>query len=158
MNFVFGVIMNKETFNDVIKFAIAREFEAAKFYKDMAGTTKYDSSIILFLELEKMELGHAKILENIQKEGKVEVSIPKVGDLKISDYMETPVANEGMTYQEAIVLAMKREKAACKLYTDLANEFSNTDTKNLFLRLAAEESKHKLQLETLYDEEILKEN
>lgn len=150
--------MNKETFDDVIQFAIAREIEAAQFYKDMANRTKYDSSIILFLELEKMELGHAEYLRNIQKEGKVDATIPKVHDLKISDYMETPVANEGTTYQEAIILAMKREKAACKLYTDLANEFSDTDTKNLFLRLAAEESKHKLQLETLYDEEILMEN
>ena len=150
--------MNKETFNDVIKFAIARELEAAQFYKDMANKTKYDSNIVLFLELEKMELGHAKTLENFKNEGWSNPEIPNIPDLKISDYMETPEVNDGMTYQDAIVLAMKREKAAAKLYTDLANEFTDTDTKNLFLRLASEESKHKLQLETLYDAEILTEN
>ncbi|MCL5991186.1 MAG: ferritin family protein [Bacteroidetes bacterium] len=150
--------MNKETFNDVIKFAIAREIEAAQFYKDMANKTKFDSNIVLFLELEKMELSHAKTLEDFKNEGWDNPEIPNIPDLKISDYMETPDVNEGMTYQDAIVLAMKREKAAAKLYSDLAKEFTDAETKNLFLRLANEESNHKFQLETLYDEDILTEN
>jgi rubrerythrin len=150
--------MNKETFNDIIKFAIEREIEAAKFYKDMANKTKYDSSIILFLELEKMELAHAETLRNFKNEDWSSVDLPNIPDLKISDYMETPVANEGMTYQEAIVLAMKREIAAFKLYSDMAKEFTDIEAKNLFLKLANEESRHKFQLETLYDDEILTEN
>ncbi len=150
--------MNKDTFNDIIKFAIERELEAANFYKDMANKTKFEANIVLFLELEKMEMGHAETLKKFKNEGWDILELPDIPDLKISDYMETPVANEGMTYQEAVVLAMKREKASFKLYTDLAKEFTDIEAKNLFLRLANEESNHKFQLETLYDEEILTEN
>ncbi|MBI5326570.1 MAG: ferritin family protein [Ignavibacteriae bacterium] len=150
--------MNKETFNDIIKFAIERELEAAIFYKDMANKTKLEANIVLFLELEKMEMGHAETLKKFKNEGWEKLDLPGIPDLKISDYMETPDVNDGMTYQEAIVLAMKREKASAKLYTDLAKEFSDNEAKNLFLRLANEESNHKFQLESLYDDEILTEN
>ncbi|TAL69123.1 MAG: rubrerythrin [Bacteroidetes bacterium] len=150
--------MNKETFNDIIKFAIERELEAANFYKDMANKTKFEANIILFLELEKMEMGHAETLKKFKNEGWDKLDLPNIPDLKISDYMETPDVKEGMTYQDAIILAMKREKASTKLYTDLAKEFTDMEAKNLFIRLANEETNHKFQLESLYDEEILTEN
>jgi rubrerythrin len=34
----------------------------------------------------------------------------------------------------------------------------DTNTKQLFLKLASEEAKHKLHFEKIYDDEILKEN
>ena len=53
---------------------------------------------------------------------------------------------------------MKKEKAAYKLYTKLAERAPNEDLKNIFLSLAAEESKHKLSFEIEYDEYVLREN
>ena len=53
---------------------------------------------------------------------------------------------------------MKRETNANKIYLSIANQATDETTKNIFLKLAEEEAKHKLQLETLYDEEVLKEN
>ena len=60
--------------------------------------------------------------------------------------------------QEALILAMKKEKVAFKLYTDLAAAVSSADLKNTFLSLAQEEAKHKLRFEVEYDNEIMGEN
>jgi rubrerythrin len=63
-----------------------------------------------------------------------------------------------MTYQDALILAMKKEKAAFRMYSALADKATDPDLKTLFYRLAMEESKHKLRFELEYDEYILKEN
>ena len=63
-----------------------------------------------------------------------------------------------MTYEEALILAMKKEKAAFKLYSALAEKAPNEGLKNVFLGLAMEESKHKLRFEVEYDEFVLREN
>jgi len=59
---------------------------------------------------------------------------------------------------EALILAMKREKSAFKLYTDLSNLVKDQDIKELFRSLAQEELKHKLRFELEYDDNILGEN
>jgi len=53
---------------------------------------------------------------------------------------------------------MKREGDAVALYSRLANDAGDEAGKNLFLTLAEEEKKHKLRLETEYDDNVLKEN
>ncbi len=63
-----------------------------------------------------------------------------------------------MNYQEALILAMKKEKKAFQLYMDLHEAADNENAKNIFIILAQEEAKHKLRLEIEYDEYILKED
>jgi rubrerythrin len=63
-----------------------------------------------------------------------------------------------MDYQDALVLAMNKEKAAFRLYMDLSEKANNEEMKQLFLSLAQEESKHKLRFELEYDENVLKDN
>ena len=63
-----------------------------------------------------------------------------------------------MSYQEAIILAMKKEKAAYKLYTTLATRVNDPDMKKVFLSLAQEEAKHKLRFEVEYDDMVMQEN
>ena len=67
-------------------------------------------------------------------------------------------ADQDLDFQGALILAMKREKAAFRLYTDLAAQTDDTDLAATFAGLAQEEAKHKLRFEVEYDEEILKEN
>jgi rubrerythrin len=47
---------------------------------------------------------------------------------------------------------MKKEKAAFKLYNDLAGAVENVKVRTLFLALAQEEAKHKLHFEIEYDD------
>ena len=54
-----------------------------------------------------------------------------------------------------ILLAMKKEKAAYRLYLDLAMVAEAEELTDLFLALAREEANHKLRFEIEYDKNIL---
>ena len=63
-----------------------------------------------------------------------------------------------MDYQSALILAMKKEKAAFRLYTDLAASTEDEGIRDLFQGLAQEEAKHKLRFEVEYDDDFLRDN
>jgi len=104
------------------------------------------------------KMGHKKRLQNIKREETFEFSDEKVFDLQIGDYLIDVEPTNDMSYQEALILAMKKEKSAFKLYSDLAGIAPNIDLRKTFLALAQEEAKHKLRFEIEYDDIILKEN
>ena len=81
-----------------------------------------------------------------------------MADLRIADYIVEAEPGPDMDYQNALALAMKQEKAAFRLYLDLANQVTNKEQKSLFLSLAREEAKHKLRFEIEYDAMVLKED
>ena len=150
--------MTKEKFNEVINFAIDGEKEAVKFYQELQQKTKFQARKELMIELENMEKGHIVILENIRSKGIGNVTVKKVTNLNISEYIVDVKPYDNMTYQDVLIVAMKKEEQAEKLYKDLAGNFPGTDLETLFLKLSSEEAGHKLQFETLYDEHVLKEN
>ena len=63
-----------------------------------------------------------------------------------------------MDYQQALILAMKKEKKAFKLYLDLAASCGDDNLEQIFLALAQEEAKHKLRFEIEYDDFVMTEN
>lgn len=146
--------MGTKNVNEVIEFAIKRELEAAEFYKDLQGKVKIQASKEMLKEFEKMELGHADILKNLDLKHIHKFIVPEVNDLKLSDNFVEPGIQKDLTFQDILVIAMKNEEKAKTLYNDLANQVDDIAIKNLFQKLAGEEAKHKLQLETMYDEEI----
>jgi rubrerythrin len=79
-------------------------------------------------------------------------------DLKIVDYLVATEPSSGMDYRDALILAMKQEKAAFKLYSDLAAVSEDLQIREIFLGLAQEEAKHKLRFELEYDETIQSAN
>lgn len=79
-------------------------------------------------------------------------------DLKLSDYLVDVEPEKGMDYQKALVLAMKKEKKAFKMYTDLAASADDEGLEQTFLALAQEEAKHKLRFEIEYDNFVMTEN
>jgi rubrerythrin len=142
----------------VLDFAIKREEEAFDFYMDLAGKVERAHMKELFEQFAKEEKGHKAKLQNV-KQGKLLLPVQnQVLDLKMGDYLVAGEPTEKMSYQEALILAMKKEKVAFKLYTDLAAVISSEDLKNTFLSLAQEEAKHKLRFEVEYDNEIMGEN
>lgn len=151
--------MDNNKFLEIVQFAIDREIEAAEFYSKLSEQVKSDEGKVMLKDLERMELGHAGALEAF-KRGSIQISFAgdKIPDIKLSDFMVVPNQGEDITYQSIFVLAMKREEAAKNLYLKLADEAGTDEAKDMFFRLANEEAKHKFQLESLYDEEILREN
>jgi rubrerythrin len=152
--------MNREKFNEIIDFAIKGEQDAVKFYQDLQALVRFESRKELLHSYEVMEQGHVTILEKLRD--KVfetgEVKIPEVSSLSISDYLLDVEPSADMNYQDIIITAMKKEEKAGKLYSDLASQSDDDQAKQVFLRLAAEEEKHKLYFEKIYDDEILTDN
>ncbi len=148
--------MDKKKFKEVIQFAIDKEVEAFNFYTSASQVAKYSGAKELFLDLAAQEEGHRKLLENLNMEKVAQARIEKIPDLKISDYMVDAELKPDLPYADMLRIAMKREERSVKLYEDLRGSNPDKDLKKLFTFLVQEESKHKLRLEKIYDDEILK--
>jgi len=150
--------MNFKDQDEALTFAIAREVEAQEFYLELADRFLAQAMEGVFREFAAEELGHKIRLENIRSGRKAPPGGTSVTDLKIGDYLVEVEVKGEMTYQQALILAMKREKAAFRLYSDLAARAGDQGLKDTFVMLAREEARHKLRFEIEYDEHILKEN
>ena len=146
-----------ESVDDILEFAIAGEVAANQFYMELAGKMENPAMAKAFEDLAKEELGHKAKLEAMKQDKTLE-PMENVTDLKLADYLVGVEPQPDMDYQNALILAMKKEKAAYRFYTHLAAVAGDKNLTKTFLRLAQEEAKHKLCLEIEYDEVVLKEN
>ena len=150
--------MKFDSVDDILDFAMDREQEAYDFYMDLSKKVKVPGMDQLFADFAKEEEGHKKKIQGI-KDGKVLLgSSKKITDLKIGDYLVEVEPGPDVDYQEALQIAMKKEKAAFRLYSDLAGATDDATAQGLFLGLAQEEAKHKLRFEIEYDNQIYSEN
>jgi rubrerythrin len=146
------------TVGEILDFAIEREEEANRFYLELSAEMERPEMKKVFQDFAQEELGHKRKLVAI-KEGKILLSAgKKVEDLRLADYLITVEPGTELDYQQALVLAMKKEKASYKLYFDMASSVESETLRQTLLGLAQEEAKHKLRLEIEYDQQILKEN
>lgn len=146
------------TIDAVLDFAIEREQEAVDFYEGLAGQTDNPSLKKTLTAFAGVEQGHKEKLIAAKCN---EIDLSEAGDvidMKIGDYLVDVEPGPQMTFQDALVVAMKREKAAMDLYSDLAGCLSNSALQELFKKLAHEEGAHKLAFETAYEEHFLSDN
>jgi rubrerythrin len=144
--------------DEILDFAIGKEEEAAQFYTSLARQTGKSWMRQVFEDFAGEERGHKAKLEAI-KQGKLLMPAAEtVMDLKIADYLTDVEASPDLDYQDALIIAMKQEKAAFKLYSDLAAATDDDTLSATLLTLAQEEAKHKLRFEIEYDEHILTGN
>ncbi len=146
------------TTEGILDFAIEQEQNAVDFYFNLSETTVNQEMKAVFIQFAKEEMGHKAKLIQVQKTGMFEIGSVKINDLKIADFAVNISPNQALSYDEALILAMKREKAAFRLYTRLAERTEVAELKQLFYNLAMEESKHKLRFEIEYDDFVLREN
>jgi len=144
--------------DEILDFAIGKEEEAAQLYTSLAGQTKKSWMRQVFEEFAGEERGHKAKLQAIKQGKRLLPAAEKVMDLKIGDYLMDVEASSSLDYQEALVLAMKEEKAAFRLYSDLAAATEDDAVRATLLALAQEEARHKLRFEIEYDEQILTGN
>jgi len=152
-------MMKLNTVEEILDFAIQKEQDAHDFYTDLAGKMDRQYMKDVFNGFAKEELGHKKKLEGI-KAGKLLVSSERkiIQDLKIGENLVNVELSSEMSFQDALIVAMKAEKAAFKLYHELASSTDNAEIQNILLNLAQEEAKHKLRFELEYDDYVLKDN
>jgi rubrerythrin len=151
-----GAIMDEKKFQEIINFAIDKEIKSFNFYTSASQVAKYSGAKELFSELAQQEVGHRKMLERLDMGKIAQTKIEKVPDLKISDYMVDTEFRPDMPYADILRKAIKMEERALKLYTNMNQSNQDEKLNKLFSFLANEEAKHKLRLEKIYDDEILK--
>ncbi len=144
--------------DEALDFAIEREAEAHHFYTDLAAKAEKPWMAKIFEQFAKEELGHKSKLEGVKAGKQLKSSEKKIVDLKIGDYLVAVEPTGDMTYQDALILAMKKEKAAFRLYSDIAAQIDDEAMSSLFAALAQEEAKHKLRFEVEYDDFVLTDN
>ena len=136
--------------DEILNFAITREVEAIQLYSDLALKVDKPELRIAIEGFIREELEHKEKLETEKAEGIV-LKDEEVGNLEIAEHVEGGKVRPDMSYKDLLVLAMKKEAASVKLYTNLAKMAEDEKLKDTFLLLAQEEAEHKLRFELEYD-------
>jgi rubrerythrin len=146
--------MDFESIKDVIRFAIEKEEEAVAFYTEASRQESYSGAKDLFEDFAQEEVKHRTLLEGFLKGEKAvsDYRFEWIPDMKRSDYIVGVKYEKGMSYPEILRLAMKREEGSLALYNLLAKKTEDDSLVKVFKMLSQEEAKHKLALETLYDD------
>ena len=147
-----------DSVDDILDFAIGQEVNAAQFYKDLSVRSKPEHIKKLFLDLAGEEEGHKTKLQAIKAGQQMLSAEQAIMDLKVGDHLEDVSLSSDLDYKDALVVAMKAEKGAFRLYHDLASATDDPDLKATLMGLAQEEARHKLRFEIEYDDYILTEN
>ena len=143
---------------EALDFAISEEQGAAVFYTMLAREARSADMRLVFELFAREECAHKTKLEGV-KEGKslLEAS-DRVTELLVTDYRVDRESTRADTYQGALLLAMQKEKAAYRMYNDLAQATNVQTLQHLFRGLAQEEANHQLRFELEYDACITPEN
>lgn len=153
-----------EQFNNieaVLKRAIQLEIEAMTLYSNAAQTVKDDAVRQRLEEMAEQERGHKAKLEDVLS-GNVRWAIRRskaepVTDLRLSDHLVGGSLESNADYQDVLLFAARREKAAHDFYKAMGEMVEDKLTQNLFAMLADEELRHKYVLEKTYEEVVYKD-
>jgi rubrerythrin len=148
----------KKTYQEVLEYAIEREQEAQQTYLEAAKMVADPAMRDALLEMAAQERGHEARLRKLEVGKFIEASKKPVPSLDIAEYVVVGDFQPNMSYPELLTLAMHKEKAAFRLYTDLARVAPDEDSRALFKALAQEEARHKLAFEVEYDTQVFQEN
>jgi rubrerythrin len=138
--------------SEVIDLAIQREEEAYDFYKDILIKLE-DTDIkdtIKFIANEEKK--HKAFLVNYRKGdyGPDALRMTDVVEYKISEYLEEPEITKETKREDVYLIASHRELRSYRFYTELANMHDANNVKEMLLKMANEELKHKEKMEYLY--------
>ncbi len=148
--------MEFENLAAVLDFAIEKELEAAEFYTNISKEEAFSGAGKMFEEFAQEERKHQQLLEDFKTRGlsasMEDYKFKWITDIKRSNYVVDLEYSRGMGYNEILILAMKREEKALHLYNDFLDKADSEESRTLFKVLCQEEAKHKLALETMYDD------
>jgi rubrerythrin len=144
----------RDEVTELLDTVIYKEIASQAFY--IAGQEKTDDSgaRLLMEELAQEELKHARWLEALKEKGldSQDCQRDKVPNLMISEYLSGGDSLDGAGVQDTLLFAMKREQQSVDFYSRMMDIMKDETARQLCARLMREELKHKLKLETLYDD------
>lgn len=136
-----------------IETAIGREEEAFHFYKDLAGQIVDTAARETLLWIGEEEKKHKAFLVEFRDKnmGPENMRVADVTYYKIAEHLEEPEASDSMRREEVFLLAAHRELRSFQFYSELAALYDEgTEIREMLLRIANEELKHKEKMEYLY--------
>ncbi|MBF0449030.1 MAG: ferritin family protein [Magnetococcales bacterium] len=144
-----------KTFKEIILFAMQHEDEEAAYYESLAhrsSSTDQKNALLAHAEEERNHKRHLqKILENGNLPSGPHI-VPDV-DMKLVETLTVSPSQSGeISFEEALIMAAKREKAAEQFYRSLAQEAQDPGLQETLIFLADQEARHAGQLEREYDD------
>jgi rubrerythrin len=151
-------LRGKTSLREILDVATSFEASARDFYTDLIPKV---SKRIRYLveELAAEEQSHYDLFSTLAQRSdlteQVKAEIERTAsDSKFSDCLHVPDLGAQPDDQTVLQYAMGREHAAMMHYGELANTTPAGPIRDLFVYLASEETKHKLDLEKLYYETV----
>lgn len=146
--------MEFQSIKDILEFAISKEQASVQFYRDLAAQMTNTPTQALFETLVKNEERHIELLMlEVRKLGYTvdNEHEPPEPAYKWKERLEMDDAARDMTFVEALVLAIQKERAAFRLYAQLYGAAENEEFDKVMMELAEEEMRHVLKLEREYE-------
>jgi rubrerythrin len=136
----------------VIETAIQKEREAQAFYTNLYNLVEDAIARDALLFLVGEEKKHEQFLRDYLKGayGANALRLDKVIDYEIAQYLDTPDIKKGMEAKDVYLVAAHRELNAYNFYKNLAEVHADGEVKELLLKMANEELRHKEKVEYLY--------
>ena len=146
--------MEFKSIPDILKFSISKERASIKFYQDLLRHLADSATRSLFEVLIQKEQEHVAALQfEIEKLGHtVDTSTEKLDSTFLWDErLESGDLIQTMSFVDALLLAIQKERAAFRLYAKLLATVKDEELSEVLLALAEEEMRHVLQLEQEYE-------
>src|SRR4030042_6454080 len=144
--------MENVNLENIISKAITREEEAFDFYMDLAKKLDDRDAKETLSFLASEEKKHKEFLV-AYKEGKIsgnKLRMTEVIDYKIAQYIDAPDIQKGLKTRDIYLVASHREMNSCNFYKELAQVQPEGEVRDMLMRMANEEMKHKEKVEYLY--------
>lgn len=144
--------MKELKLSEVLEKAIQREEEAYLFYMDILEKIE-DESVRETIEwIANEEKKHKAFLINYRegRYGPDSLRMSDVVDYKIAEYQEEPEITRAMHSEDVYLVASHREARSHQFYSKLAQLHPRGETREMLLKMANEELKHKEKMEYLY--------
>lgn len=148
--------MNKfNSVDDILHFAIRSAQETADFFIRLSKQARNSKMKRVFETYAREEFAYMVRLTRVREIGPLEITQEQMEDLKLSDYVIDLRKDKELKYSEALIMAMRKVRAAFRLYHDLASKTPNSEIQTVFRSLAEAEVKHKRGFEIEYNESLL---
>ncbi len=137
---------------ELIETAIKREEEAYDFYRDICGKVADQSVKETVENIANQEKKHKAFLVRYRDENMSpkDLKMSDVTFYKIAEYQKEPEIAEEMKSEDVYLVASHRELRSHEFYTELAALHGQGEVRELLLKMANEELKHKEKMEYLY--------
>jgi rubrerythrin len=138
--------------SDILEIAIKREEDAYDFYMDIHSKVD-DANVKGTLEfIAGEEKKHRAFLVGYREGnfGTKALRMSDVVDYKVAEYLEEPEVDKNPKPEDIYLVASHRELRSHRFYTELANLHADGDLREMLLKMANEELKHKEKMEYLY--------